>query len=81
VPRAATKLTRLVGTLTVTASERMLAFAFDDLAATGPATKEQAGVAVTLRPPRVVDDRLEAQLELAYRRAGRSSRASRRTCG
>ena len=66
VPRAATKLTRVEGTFTVTAAERMLAFAFDDL--TSPNTLEltQAGVTARLKPLRKVENVWEAEVELKY---------------
>jgi hypothetical protein len=64
VPREAKKLTRLAGTFIVTASERMLPFAFD-LGAKPPA-HEQEGVAATLRRFDKVDDRWEAELVLTY---------------
>lgn len=64
VPRDAKKLTRLAGTFTVTAAERMLPFAFD--VGGKPSAQEQEGVTVTLRRFEKVDDRWEAELELTY---------------
>ena len=66
VPREAKKLTRLAGTFTVTASERMLPFAFE-LGGKGPVTPPaQEGVTATLRRFEKVDDRWEAEVELTY---------------
>jgi hypothetical protein len=64
VPRDAKKLTRLAGTFTVTASERMLPFAFE-LGGKPPA-QEQEGVTAALKRFEKVDDRWEAELELTY---------------
>lgn len=66
VPRDAKKLTRLAGTFAVTASERMLPFAFDlggKMPLTPPARE---GVTATLRRFQKVDDRWEAAVELTY---------------
>jgi hypothetical protein len=66
VPRAATKLTKLAGTFTVTASERMLPFAFD-LGGKPPTTPPpQEGVTAVLKRFEKVDGRWEAELELTY---------------
>ena len=64
VPRAASRLTHLAGTFTVTAAERMLPFVFDDL--TAAATKEREGVSVALHPPRAIDGLWEFRLDLTY---------------
>ncbi len=66
VPRSATKLARVEGTFTVTAAERMLAFAFDDLTATATAERTQAGVTARLKPLRKVENVWEAEVELKY---------------
>lgn len=64
VPRGAKKLTRLAGTFTVTASERMLPFAFE--LGGKPSAQQQEGVTATLRRFGKVDDRWEAELALTY---------------
>jgi hypothetical protein len=66
VPRSATKLTRLAGTFTVTATERMLPFVFELGANLPAAPPAQEGVAATLRRFERADDRWEAELELTY---------------
>ncbi|OWK46327.1 hypothetical protein [Fimbriiglobus ruber] len=66
IPRAATKLTKLAGSFTVTASARMLPFVFDIPAAGTTTKKEQDGVTVTLKPFKKVDDKWEAELDLHY---------------
>lgn len=64
VPRSATTLTRLAGTFTVTAAERMLPFVFDNLTTTE--TKELEGITVTLHPARRISDLWEFRVELTY---------------
>jgi hypothetical protein len=66
VPRSATKLTKLAGTFTVTASERMLPFAFDLGAKLPIVPPPQEGVTAALKRFEKVDDRWEAELELTY---------------
>ncbi len=66
VPREAKRVTRLAGTFLVTASERMLPFAFDaggKMPVTPPA---QEGVRATLKRFEKRDDHWEAELELTY---------------
>jgi hypothetical protein len=66
VPREAKRLTHLAGTFTVTASERMLPFAFDLGGKTPVTPPEQEGVTARLRRFEKLDDRWEAELELTY---------------
>ncbi len=66
VPRSATKLTRLAGSFTVTASERMLPFVFDDLTRLPASPPPQEGVTATLKRFEKVDNRWEAEVELVY---------------
>ncbi len=66
VPREARKLTRLAGTFTVTASERMLPFAFDLGGKPPTIPPPREGVTATLRRFEKADDRWEAELELTY---------------
>ena len=66
VPRSATKLTKLAGTFTVTASERMLPFTFADLTATAAQMQERDGVSVTLQPLRKLAERWDIELVLRY---------------
>jgi hypothetical protein len=65
VPRAATKLTRLAGTFTVTASPTMLPFLFD-LVGKPPLSQTKENVTTTLKRFEKVDNRWEAELELTY---------------
>ena len=65
VPRAATKLTRLAGTFTVTAAEEMLTFRVADLGA-GPAAEARGGVSVTAGRPVRVGDRYDLAIDLKY---------------
>jgi hypothetical protein len=65
VPRTATKLTRLAGTFTVTASPTMLSFLFD-LAGKPPLSQTKEKVTTTLKRFEKVDNRWEAELELTY---------------
>jgi hypothetical protein len=69
VPRAATKLTRLAGTFTVTASPAMLPFVFD-LSGKPPLTQTKSNVTTTLKRFEKVDKRWEAELELTYPPSG-----------
>ncbi len=66
--RKATKITTLAGTVTVTASERMLPFTFDALHGPFPAAKTQAGVTATLKRWAFSDaaGMWEAEVELKY---------------
>lgn len=66
VPRSATKLTKLTGTFTVTATDRYLSRQFRELPAGKPMTQEQAGVRVTVHPPRKLDDVVEVRVVLDY---------------
>jgi hypothetical protein len=76
VPRSATKLNRVSGSFTVTASPRMLAFTFPDLAGsfpmpgTLPAGETENRVRVVLRRFEKVGDLWEAEFELTYPPAG-----------
>lgn len=66
VPRSATKLAKVEGTFTVTASEKMLAFQFEDLTSPNTLELSQAGVTARLKPLRKVENVWEAELELKY---------------
>ncbi|MFO0847526.1 MAG: hypothetical protein U0871_03040 [Gemmataceae bacterium] len=66
VPRSATKITQLAGTFTVTATDRYLNLRFPELPVGKPASQEQAGVRVTVHPPRKLDDVVEVRVVLDY---------------
>lgn len=66
VPRSARNLAKVEGTFTVTASEKMLAFQFEDLTSANTVELSQAGVTARLKPLRKVESVWEAELELKY---------------
>lgn len=66
VPRAAKQLDEVSGTFTAVAAHRLLPFAFDDLTADKPITKEQEGVTATLKPIRHAAGRVEFHFALKY---------------
>jgi hypothetical protein len=69
VPRSATKLTRVAGSFTVTASPAMLPFVFDNLAGPFPVAAKPVGdsrVAATLKRFELVGDLWEAEIEVTY---------------
>lgn len=66
VPRSATKLTKFAGSLTVTASPRMLTFSFPNLTSDIPQTQDRDGVSVTLKPVRAIQKSWETPLILSY---------------
>lgn len=66
LPRSARQLDEVSGTFTVVAAERLLPFAFDDLTADKPVSKEQDGVTATLKPVRHVSGRVEFHFALKY---------------
>jgi hypothetical protein len=66
VPRAAKQLDELTGTFALVAAERILAVEFKDLTSDKPALQTVDGVAVTLRPVKKLEKRLEFGFELGY---------------
>ena len=66
IPRGAKQIDTLSGTFAVVAAEKVLAVEFKDLTGDKPVTQTADGVAVTLRPARKLEKRVEFGVELLY---------------
>ncbi|MEO2091727.1 MAG: hypothetical protein ABGY75_19900 [Gemmataceae bacterium] len=66
VPRTAGKIDSLSGTFRVTAADHRLSVEFKDLTGDKPVTQSAEGVAVTLKPVRRLEKRVEFGFELEY---------------